>query len=52
MIVRILAGKLLWVRYVKVSNLFSNYAEPEQFSSGLEIVRKWEICENCNYFNL
>jgi hypothetical protein len=43
MIVRIIAGKLLWIKYVKVSNLFSNYVEPEQFRPGLEIVCKWEI---------
>jgi hypothetical protein len=27
MIVRIIAGKLLWILYEKVSNLFSNYVE-------------------------
>ena len=29
---------------------FSNYAEPEQFRSGLEIIGKFEIYENCHYF--
>jgi hypothetical protein len=40
MILHIIAGKLLWIRYVKFSNWFSNYTEPEP---GLEIVCKWEI---------
>jgi hypothetical protein len=51
-IVCIITVKLLWIRYVKLGNLFSNYAEPEQFRPGLQIVRKWEIYENCDYFNL
>jgi hypothetical protein len=37
---------------VKVSNLSSNYAEPQQFRPGLEIVGKLEMYENCNYFNV
>jgi hypothetical protein len=50
MIVRMIAGNLLWIRCVKVSNLFSNHAELEQFRRGLEIVRKLD--ENCDYFSV
>jgi hypothetical protein len=29
-----------------------NYAKPDQFRLGLEIVRKWGIHENCDCFNV